>query len=205
MPALLAANMQHGHLELGVTIGPLMLRVAVLAAVPVVAGFVLLRGFLTEPGRFTTAAVVATACGAGALELLLAGGLNLPEQVVPLLLAGLGVPLYLALSRDRRYARAVGRVRRLAPLVFWPVAALAGVQFGTAWFAAVDRERAVILLHTGVLLALVALSWFVVSRGGSRAGSIGLRAGAALVAIALIASTGQAAVLRPEETQTVRT
>jgi hypothetical protein len=193
MTPLLAAAGEHGHLELGVTFGPLVLRVAVLAAVPVVAGFALLRGFLAEPGRFTTAAVVATACGVGSLELLLAGGLNLPEQTVPLLLLALGAPLYLALSRDRRFAPAVTLARRLAPWVFWPVAVLAAVQFGTAWFA--GGERTAVLLHTGVLLALVALSWFAVSR----AGALGLRVGAALVATGLIAGTAQATVLRPAE------
>ncbi|WP_460405349.1 DUF6239 family natural product biosynthesis protein [Actinophytocola sediminis] len=199
MEPLLIVAQGHSHqLELGVTMGPLVLRVAVLAAVPVVAGFALLRGFLTEPGRLPTAIVVAVAGGVGALELLLAGGLTLPQQTVPLLLAALGAPLYLALSRDRKAARSVDRARRLAPWVFWPVAALAVTQFWLAMFADASRERTAVGLHTAVLLALVALSWFAVAR--PRRGVRALRAGAALVAVGLIAGTAQATVLRPAET-----
>ncbi|OLF11281.1 DUF6239 family natural product biosynthesis protein [Actinophytocola xanthii] len=199
MALLLAAGGEHGHLELGVSMGPLVLRVALLAAVPVVAGFVLLRGFLAEPSRSTTAGVVGAGCAAATLQLLLAGGLALPEQVVPLLLAALAAPLYLALSREPRFAPAVARVRRFAPWVFLPLAALAAVPLFGAWFGATGPERTLTLLHTGVLLCLVALGWFVVARPRGRWQGAGLRTGAAVLATALVAGVAQASVLRPEE------
>ena len=187
----------HGHsLDLGVSLGPLWLRVVLLAAVPVVAGYVLLRGFLAEPGRRTTVAVVATAGVAATLELLLAGGLNLPQQAIPLLLAALVVPMYLLLSRDERFTRMVSLGRRYAPWVFWPVAALATVQFGLAWLGSAAQAR---FLSTGVLLALVALVWFVVARTRRRSVTLGLRVGAALLATGLIAGVAQAVVLRSAE------
>lgn len=198
MDLVLAAG-DHGHLDLGVSVGSLALRVVLLAAVPVVAGFVLLRGFLAEPGRSTTVAVMGVAAGAASMELLLAGGLNLPEQVVPLLLAGLALPMYLVLSKDERFATAVGLGRRLAPWVFWPAAALAVVQLVIAWSAGAGPDRTATVLHTGVLLALVALVWFAVATTRDRRAVLGMRVGAAVLAVATLASTAQAVVLRPPE------
>src|ERR1044071_5564300 len=101
--------MGHGaHLDFGSGIGSMFLRIIVLGALPVVVGFVLLRGFLGEPSRRTTAWVIGAAAAVVGMELLLSGGLNLPEQVVPLLLAALALPMYLILSRDERFARPVG-------------------------------------------------------------------------------------------------
>lgn len=197
---LLAQDGGHDHvLTVGVSIGPLVLRVALLAAVPVVAGFALMRGFLTEPDRRALAAVIGFAGGAAVLELMLSGGLNLSQRVVPVLLVLLAVPLYLALSRDPRFARAVGQARRLAPWVFWPAAVLAGEQFALAWFAGGGTADTATLLHTGVVLALVALAWFVVAAPRRTASTLGVRLGAAVLAAALIAGAGQATVLRPAE------
>ena len=197
---LLTQGGGHGHvLSVGVSIGPLVLRVALLLAVPVVAGFVLMRGFLTEPGRRELAAVIGFAGGAAVLELMLSDGLNLSERVVPVLLLLLAVPLYLALSRDPRFAPAVGRTRRLAPWIFWPAAVLAGAQFALAWFAGGGSADTVTLLHTGVVLALVALAWFVVAAPRRTAGRMAARLGAAVLAAALIAGAGQVTVLRPAE------
>lgn len=195
-PAVLSAQGGgHGHvLDVGVSIGPLVLRVALLAVVPAVAGFALLRGFLAEPGRRVPAAVIACACGAAVLELMLSGGLNLSERWVPLLLALLVLPLYLALSRDPRFTPAVGAARRFAPWVFWPVAVLAVDQFARAWLAGVAPARMETLLHTGVVLALVALAWFAVVRTRSLLWTVGVRLGAAALAMALIAGAAQATV-----------
>jgi hypothetical protein len=192
MPAL--AQGGHDHvLSVGVSIGPLVLRVVLLAAIPAVAGFALLRGFLAEPGRLPVATVVGVAGGAAVLELLLSGGLNLPRATVPLLLALLAAPLYLVLSRDPRFATAVGRARRFAPWVFWPAAALATVEFGRAWFA---EGRTATLLHTSVVLALVALAWFAVSQVRR---PVVLRVGAGVLALVLLAAGAQATLLRPAE------
>ncbi|MFI7677468.1 DUF6239 family natural product biosynthesis protein [Actinophytocola sp. NPDC049390] len=195
---LMAQGGGHDHvLTVGVSIGPLVLRIALLAAVPVVAGFALLRGFLAEPDRRALAAVIGFAGGAAVLELLLSGGLNLSQRLVPVLLGLLAVPLYLVLSRDPRFARAVGRARRFAPWVFWPAAAFAGEQFVLAWLAGADDTATA--LHTGVVLALVALAWFAVAAPRRAASTLGVRLGAALLAAALIAGAGQATVLRPAE------
>jgi hypothetical protein len=195
VPAVLAQGGHDHVLSVGVSIGPLVLRVVLLAAIPAVAGFALLRGFLAEPGRWAVAAVVGVAGGAAVLELLLSGGLNLPQATVPLLLALLAVPLYLVLSRDERFAPAVGRVRRLGPWVFWPAAALATVEFARAWLAGVPARTAT-LLHTSVVLALVALAWFAVSRTRRPAG---IRVGAGVLALVLLAGGAQATLLRPAE------
>lgn len=198
MSLLLAAG-EHGHLDLGVSVGSLALRVVLLAAVPVVAGFALLRGFLADPGRFTTVAVMGVATGAAAMELLLSGGLNLPDQVVPLLLAALALPMYLVLSHDERFAPAVGQARRAAPLIFTALAAYAAIQFGTAWWAGAGPDRTATVLHTGVLLGLVALTWFALSRPSNRAITAGTRVAAALLAMAVLAGAAQAVTMRPPE------
>lgn len=196
VPAILLAQGDgHGHvLEVDVSIGPLVLRMALLAVIPVVAGFALLRGFLPEPGRLALAAVVACAGGAVVLELMLSGGLNVPERVVPLLLALLAAPLYLALSRDPRFAPVVDRVRRGAPWVFWPMGVLAAGQFARAWLAGATEDTGT-LLHTGVVFALVAMAWFVVARPLRPAAGVGVQLGAVALAMALIAGAGQAMVL----------
>jgi hypothetical protein len=193
---LLMAVGDHGHLDLGFSIGSLVLRVILLAVVPVVAAFAVLRGFLGEPSRVTTIAVSMAAATAAAMVLLLSGGLNLPDQAVPLLLAALALPMYLVMSRDERFAAAVGLGRRLAPLVCAVAAAFASVQFGRAWLGDTGRDRTVTLLHTGVLLGLVAIVWFAVARPRGRGSTMGLRVGAALLGMALLAGAAQAITMR---------
>lgn len=200
MPSALSVPGGHGHLDLGVSIGPRVLWLALLTAVLVVAAFAMLRGFIGEPSRRTTVAVAGTAGGGATLELLVSGGLTVPEQVVPLLLAAAAVPIYLSLSRDARFAPAIGHARRLAPSVFWSVALLATVQFLPAWLGEPGRART---LHTGVLLGLVALAWFAVARTRGPVVTIGTRVGAALLANVLVIGVAQAAVERPPETATV--
>jgi len=199
MSLLLAVGGEHGHLEVGFTIGPLVLRVLLLAAVPVVASFAVLRGFLGEPSRRTTVAVAVAAATAATMELLLSGQVNLPEQTIPLVLGALALPVYLALSRDVRFAHAVALGRRYAPLVFAVAAVLAAVQFGLALFAGVGLARSTTLLHTGVLLGLVALVWFAIARPRGRVVTVGLRIGAAVLGIALLAGAAQAITLRPAD------
>ena len=185
---LLAQGGGHDHvLTVGVNIGPTVLRIVFLVAVPVVAAFGLLRGFLTEPDRRAHAAVISCAGGAVVLSLMLSDGLDLSERLVPLLLALLALPLYLVLSSDPRFSHLVGFGRRFAPWVFWAVAVLAGDQFVRAWLGGGS-------LYTGVVLGLVAMAWFVVSRPRAGAGTVGVRVGAALLAMLLIAGAGQAVV-----------
>jgi hypothetical protein len=190
----------HGHLDLGFSVGPLVLRLILLVAVPVVAAFAVLRGFLGEPSRRTTIAVAMAAATAAAMELLLSGGLNLPEQLIPLLLLALVLPVYLVMSRDERFAAAVGLGLRLAPLVHAVLTVLAAVQFGLAWLGDAGRDRTATLLHTGVFLGLVALVWYAVARPPRvSVVAIGMRAGAALLGVALLAGAGHAITLRPPD------
>lgn len=192
--------MGHGaHLDFGSGIGSMFLRIIVLGALPVVVGFVLLRGFLGEPSRRTTAWVIGAAAAVVGMELLLSGGLNLPEQVVPLLLAVLALPMYLILSRDERFARPVGLIRGLAPLVFGLLAVFAVLQLGAAWFAGAGTGRTATLLHTGVLLGMVALVWFAAARPRGRRATVATRVSAALVATALLGASAQAILLRPAD------
>lgn len=201
MSLVLAAGGGHAHLDFGGGIGSLALRVVLLAAVAGVTAFALLRGFVGEPSRFTRVAVTVVASSAATMQLLVSGGLNLPEQVVPLLLAALAAPVYLVLSRDERFAPAVGFGRRVAPLVFAAVAVLAAVQLGLAWLTGAGDVRTAIVLHTGVLLGLVALVWFAVAAPRGRRTTVALRVGAALLAMAMLAGTAQAVTLRrPEPT-----
>jgi len=192
--------MGHGaHLDFGSGIGSMFLRIIVLGALPVVVGFVLLRGFLGEPSRRTTAWVIGAAAAVVGMELLLSGGLNLPEQVVPLLLAALALPMYLILSRDERFVRPVGLLRGLAPLVFVTLAVFAVLQLGAGWFAGAGPDRTATLLHTGVLLGVVALVWFAADRPRGRAATVVTRVSAALVAMALLGASAQAILLRPSD------
>ncbi len=183
----------HDHLlSVGIDIGPTILRVAVLLAVPVVAGHVLMRGFQGDPGRRTAFAVVAAAAVAASFELLLSGGLGLPEQLVPLLLLGLALPLYLILSTDPRFATAVAKSKRAAPWIFAAVSVPALWWLAKAWFGSTSPAATATALHTGVVLALVALAWFVIARS-----RIPVRALAAAVASALMLATAQAIVVAP--------
>lgn len=193
---LLAQGGGHDHvLTVGVSIGPTILRIALLIAVPAVAGFAVLRGFLDEPDRRSLTTVVAIAGGAVLVELLLSGGLSMSERLVPLLLVLLAVPLYLVRSNDPRFAPAVGLARRLAPWLFWPSAALATEQFARAWFTGAEPSRTATLLHTGVVLALVALAWFTVSRPSRVASTLSVRLGAMVLGMMLMFGAAQATVL----------
>jgi hypothetical protein len=160
----------HNHvLEVPVTIGPLVLRIALLIAVPLVAAFAMMRGFLPEPGRRVAALVAGSAIAAAVLQMMLAEGLDLPRQAVPLLLAAFAGPMFLVLSRDPRFDRTRARLRTLAPWVFSLIAVLACVELVRAAGATGDRS---VLLCSGVVFALVALAWFTVCPPA--AGPVGL-------------------------------
>ncbi|HEV2778332.1 MAG TPA: DUF6239 family natural product biosynthesis protein, partial [Actinophytocola sp.] len=187
----------HDHvLSVGVSIGPLLLRVLLLAAIPVVAGFALLRGFLAEPGRVTATAVAGVAGGAVVLELMLAGGLDLPAQAVPLVLAALAGPVYVTRSRNPRFAGLASRLRMIAPWILGLAGTIAVVEFARAVLGGGPAATVRLLLHTGVVLALTGLAWFVVCRPRTRIGTAAVRVIAAVLAIALAGGVAQAAVLR---------
>jgi hypothetical protein len=182
----------HDHvLTVPVGFGPLVLRIALLTVVPMIAGFTMLRGFVPEAGRAATASVAAAAAGAIVLELMLATGLDLPPQVVVLLLALAAVPPIL-LVKDK----AATPVARAAPWVTSAVAIAALMMFGRAWLTTTDRLTA---LHTAVVLALTAVSWFTLCLPGRQTRLIWLLlwAEVAVLAMAMLAGAAHAIVLRP--------
>lgn len=189
MPALAQGGHEH-LLSVGFTIGPLVLRAAVLAAMSVVAGHVLLRPFLGGARRRESACGVGAAAVGVSFELLLSGGLGMPEQLVPLLLAGIALPLYLVLSTDLRFAGLVGLGRSAAPWVFLGMAGTSAVVLYQAWFIDMPSTAKATALHTGVVLTFVALAWFVVTPGRTVVWVLG-----AVLASALVLATGQAVTL----------
>jgi hypothetical protein len=187
----------HEHtLTVGINIGPLVLRVALLAAVPVVAAFAMLRSFLPAPSRTTNALVAGTAAVTVLLALMLAGGSDIPGQAVVLVLAALAGPLFLILSRDKRFVTTVGRVRMLAPWVLSVATGLAGVEFARGWLGNWERDALAVILYTGVVLALVGLSWFTVCGPRRRSSRLLVQIEAAVLAIAVMGGAAQATVLR---------
>jgi hypothetical protein len=79
--------------------------------------------------------------------------------------------------------------------VYWPVTVLASVLLARGFAA--DRAGNT-LLHTGVVLAAVAVAWFVVARQRRGVATAALRVGAVLLAVALLGGTAQATVANPE-------
>src|SRR5690242_17890700 len=121
----------HEHtIDLPVVLGPLVLRVALLAAVCAVTGYALLRAFLGQPNRATATTVTISSAVATLLSLMLAKGFDLPDQAAVLILAGIAVPLIFAMARTpspaARYAE------RFAPLVLAVAAGAALVEFTRA-------------------------------------------------------------------------
>jgi hypothetical protein len=190
---LLLAALQPGHTHgsVGITIGPLALRVLLLVAVMVVAAFAMLRGFLGPPEHRTAVGVWSAAAVVVVAELLLSGGLDMPQRVVPLVLLATVAPAYAIFSRDPRWAAIRGALRALAPWLCTAVITLAAVEFTRAWLTAAGGQR-MTLLHTGVQLAAVAISWFVISDPRKHLAALVLRAAAVVLAMLLVAGAGTA-------------
>lgn len=193
---LRTAQPGHGHeLSVPISIGPVILRVALLAAVPALAAFAMLRAFLPAPGRAATALVTGTAAASVLLVLMLAEGVDMPRQAVLLVLVALAAPVFVVLSRDERFTTVRARVRALAPWVVSLSAALAFVEFGRAWLGAGDAATRQAMLHTGVVLALIGLSWFAVLEPGTRWRTVVVRVEAALLGNAALAASAYGIVL----------
>lgn len=187
----------HDHtLSIGVSIGPLVLRVALLATVPAVAGFAMLRGVLPPQSRRTTALVAGGAGAMVVLTLLLAGGIDFPDQLVVLVLAATAAPLFPILSRDSRSGPAARGIRALAPWMLSLAGIAALVEFGRAWLGHWDTKALTVVLYTGVTLALVSLSWFTVCQPRRRLFRMVVQGQAVVLAIVLVGGAAQATVLR---------
>jgi hypothetical protein len=175
----------HEHtIDVPVLIGPLALRVVLLTAVCTVAGFAMLRAFLGPPGRTTTTVVTVSAAAATVLELMLAGGFDLPDQAAVLILAGIAVPLVLAMSRNPGATRLA---ERAAPWVLGIAAGAAFVEFARA---KLTGGLTTIPVHTGLMLALVGLSWYTLGLPRWRPGSLAVQIMATTLATVTIGGIG---------------
>jgi hypothetical protein len=189
----LSRSVGHDHtIGVPVLIGPVALRIVLLAAVCAVTGFAMLRAFLGAPGRTTAAVVTACAAVGIVLEFMLANGFDLPDQVAVLILAAIAVPLVLAMSRAPGAVSATRHAERLAPWVLAIAAAAAFVEFTRALLGSGDKA---ILLHTGLMLALAGLSWSTFGLPRWRPGSVAVQIMAAGLAGAAIAGAGYTTAL----------
>lgn len=184
----------HNHtIDIPVVLGPMVLKVALLAAVCAVTGFALMRAFLGEPNRRTVAWLTGCAAGAVLLELLLAGPLAIPEQTVPLILAGLAAPVALAVSTKPALVAVRPHARRVAPWIVALTSGFAIAEFGRAWFA--GPKVPTNLLHTGLIVALLGLSWFTLGVPRARLAKAAVYLVAGIAATAAIAGAAQATAL----------
>lgn len=192
----LAALQPGGHshtIDVPVLIGPLALRVLLLAAICGVTCYAMLRAFLGEPGRTTNAVVTSTAAVAILLEFMLASGFDLPDQVAVLILAGIAVPFVLTLARSPGAVTATRYASRFAPWVITAATAAAFIEFTRA--LAVGGADKAVLLHTGLMLALVGLSWYTFGLPRWRPGGVAVQVLASALASATIAGAGFITVL----------
>ncbi|MBC6450534.1 DUF6239 family natural product biosynthesis protein [Actinokineospora xionganensis] len=180
---------QHEHtLSVPVSFGPLALRIALLYAVPAVAGFALLRGFLDRPSRMTVAFVCGSAALGVLLDLMLAGRVEVSNQVVFLAVVAGCFPVFLTLAPVA--APLAEPARRAAPVVLAAASAGAIFHFAKAWTGAGSPAT----LHSGVILALAGLAWLPLVGCRRRAARLTVHAGSAVVATALLAAAAQATV-----------
>jgi hypothetical protein len=195
-PAHAAQQHDDHDISIPVSIGPLALRVILLAAVPAVAGFAILRAFLPEPGRTTIRWVAVLAAITVLLECMLADRLDIPARAAVALLAASAVPVYLAVAKDRRADRVTRHARRIAPWVLSLAGGYALVEFARGWLGPSSPTAA--LLHTGLILALTGLAWLTIGLPRSRAARVVIHVEAAVLAVAAVAAAGHATVLRPD-------
>jgi hypothetical protein len=184
-----AVAQQHGHtLSVPISLGPLALKVALFYAVPAVAGFALLRGFLEQPSKYTAAFVCGSAALGVVLELMLAGKLEVTNRIVFVAFVAGCLPVLLTLAPAA--APLAASARRAAPYILAVASVAATLHFAKAWLGAGLPAT----LHSGVILALAGLAWLPLVGCRRRAARFTVHAGSALVAAALLAATAQATV-----------
>ena len=188
--AVPASAQDHNHfITSPVDIGPLVLKVALLVALPAVAGFAMMRGFLGTPSRGTAAFVAVCAAVAVCMQLLLSSGFALPPIAIPLTLAAAGWPVYLAFA-DREPP---WLLRASAPALTVAVSALAALLFAKAWLGTPDGEDRTALLHTGMMVAFAGLAWLTIGVPRNRLLRAGVLVTAAAVGFTLVAAGTQVA------------
>ncbi len=182
----------HTFSTVPVVLGPLVLRVALLIAVFAVAGFGMLRAFLGEPGRTTSAAVALSAAAAVVLEYMLGGVLEIPPQAAVLVLAFVVVPVVLAFVRSPEAELVRQYARRAAPVIIGGTAVAALVEFVRA--ALSTWAAGATMLNTGLVFALAGLSWLTVDLPRSRLATI-VHVVAGALGVATVAGIGFAVAL----------
>lgn len=188
-----SAQLHDDHvIEVPITIGPLVLKVAVLLALPAVAGFAMMRGFLGAPGRNTAAFVSVCAAVAVSMELMLATGFALPPIAVPLSLAAVGLPVYLAFA-DGGPPPAV--LRWLGPGMLLAACAVAAAVFARAWLLVPPGAERLTILHTGMIVAFAGLAWLTTGVPENRVLRGGVLTVAAVLGFALVGAGTQVAAL----------
>lgn len=183
----------HDHtLDIGVSLGPLGLRVALLVVVTAVAGYALLRPFLpAELGGSARWVTIAAGCGV-LVAVLLADGTAVPQPAVALLVAVAVVPIYATHGGGHAGWRLL---RPAAPVVLAVTAAGAIVQFARALLDDAAPQSVAVYCYDGVLLALIGLSWYVLCRHRSRAAARISAGGTWLLATVTVAGAGQVSML----------
>ncbi|SFB25398.1 hypothetical protein SAMN05216266_10724 [Amycolatopsis marina] len=186
----------HDHLvTFSGTTGSLWLRVLLIGGALVVAAFVLLWPFLEQQSQRTVVIVTWIAAGTGLLDFLLAKGVDVPEQIALVLLVALAVPVTVSRAREPWLVSAATRIARLAPWVVGTAAAAAATEFGRAWLGDRGQDGVAVLLHTGLAIALVGLSWSTICRPRSPRTLTAVRIVAWGLASTLVAAAGHATIL----------
>jgi uncharacterized protein DUF6239 len=198
--SLIAISQPGGHhheLNIPVHIGPLALRILLLLAIPAVAGFALLRPFLPRPDRTAEMLVCVGGATAVLLELMLAKGIDIPAQTVPLLLISLAGSLFAAMSRDPRRAGAVHRADQVAPWMLVLIGSLAFAVYASVWLGSTPTAEQYGRLHTGIMLGVTGLAWLPRCRLRTRLGTALIQGGAAVLATGVVASLARVMILVP--------
>lgn len=152
---------QHDHtITFGFTTGSDWVRTVVVCGALLVTASAFVRPFVPDAGRSARIAVTAVAGGVLLLLLLLADGLDMPQQAVAAVLAVAAVPL--AVARHRTVTPIAARARGTAPWMVGAAGTLATVELVRMVLSAGDPAEAARLVHTSIVLGLLALSWLTV-------------------------------------------
>jgi hypothetical protein len=185
----------HDHvLTVPISLGPMVLRVALLTAVPAVAAFAVLRPFVPTPSRRTSAVVTTTSALAVILVLMLAGGIDIPAQAAVLVLAALACPLVAVFGEHVDRARSL--VVRAGPWVLAATTVLAVVEVVRGWLVDGAAGQVAVVLYTGAALALVGVSWSAVCQPKGRPMKFLVHGTAVVSALAALVGATQATLLR---------
>lgn len=151
------------------TTGSDWLRVVLVAGAILVIAAAILRPFVSMPDRSVQLTVTGTAAGVALVLLLLADGLDMPDQVVVLSLVALTVPMAVTRHPPGSETPIAMQAHRVAPWLVTAAAIAAGVEFSRAWLVGGGNPAETrALTYTSVLIGLIGMSWLVLCRTQSR-------------------------------------